>query len=341
MKKSSLITIIVLLSLVGLSIYFFKNKNRASTISKEASDFKFKDTASIDKIYIADKDGGDILIERKANGWMMGGGYRVRPDAIELLLETIANVEVQTPVSKKNTTGVLKIMAGKSVKIEIYSKGNKVKQYFVGFPTQDHLGTYMILTDLETGENYPDLFITHIPGFNGFLSTRYYADKTEWRDRLMCNYTPPQIKQIKLELNEAADSSFTIDLYSMQRFGLKIKNDQHIKFDESRLKQYIAYFQNLNCEYYLDKKDKVVDSLMKSAIPFAKLQILDRNNTTNVIEFYHKKALSEKNAQYGIDYKYDPDRMFVKFNNGKDFGVAQFFAFGKILQTYKYFVREK
>jgi hypothetical protein len=48
-----------------------------------------------------------------------------------------------------------------------------VKQYYVGHATQDNTGTYMLLTNPETDKNYEDPFVTHIPGFDGFLSTRY------------------------------------------------------------------------------------------------------------------------------------------------------------------------
>jgi hypothetical protein len=126
----------------------------------------------------------------------------------------------------------------------------------------------------------------------------------------------------------------------MQRFGLKTKKGS-IAFEEDKMKQYIAYFQNVNCEIVLDKKDKIVDSLSKSAIPFATLTITDRNNGNSSCEFFHKQAIAEKNKEYGIDYKYDPDRLFVRYNNGKDYGVAQFYVFGKILQTYQYFLPRK
>jgi hypothetical protein len=69
-------------------------------------------------------------------------------------------------------------MAAKSTKIEIYSKGEKVKQYYVGHATQDNTGTYMLLTNPETDKNYEEPFITHIPGFEGFLSTRYLTESS-------------------------------------------------------------------------------------------------------------------------------------------------------------------
>lgn len=341
MKKNSIITIIILLVLAVAAIFVYKNKGKNSTIDKEASDFGLKDTASVDKIFMADKEGKNVLLERRPEGWVVNGKFPARPDAIETLLYTIRMVEVKSPVSKAGRETAIKFMAGKSVKIEVYAKGKKVKQYYIGHPTQDHTGTYMLMSDPETGENFKDPFITHIPGFNGYLTTRYFVEEADWRGRLMINYRPPQIKQIRLELHEIPDSSFVIDLFSMQRFGLKNGKGQQLQFSEEKLKQYIAYFQNVNCEYVLEKTEHLVDSLSKSGIPFATLTVTDRDNKQNVTQFYHKYPVASKNEQYGVDYKYDPDRLFVKYNGGKDYGVAQYYVFGKMLQTYSYFIPEK
>lgn len=341
MKKNSIITLIILFVLVVAAILVYRKKGSSSTIDKEASNFGLKDTASVDKIFLANKNGQSVLLEKKTDGWYVDRKYHVRPDAIELLLYTLRMVEVKSPVSKTSRNNVIKIMAGKSTKIEVYSKESKIKQYYIGHATQDHTGTFMLLTNLETDENYTEPFITHIPGFEGFLSTRYNTDKLDWRDRLIINYRPPQIKQIKMELFEIPDSSFVIDLFSMQRFGLKsLKNNKQLPFDEEKIKQFIAYFQNVNCEVVLDKKDRLADSL-QTAVPFAALTVIDRNNKANVTLFYHKFAITSKNVEYGIEYKYDPDRLFVKYNDGADYGVAQFFVFGKMLQTYSYFMPRK
>lgn len=339
MKKSSIFTIIILIALSSVAIYFYKNKSSNTTIDKDASDFPIKDTASIDKLFLADKDGQSVLLERTKEGWMVNKKYHARPDAITFLLYTLRMVEVKSPVSKSGKKNILKIMSSRSTKIEIYSKGEKIKQYYVGHTTQDHLGTYMLLTNLDTDENYPDPFITHIPGFDGFLTTRYNTYELDWRDRIIMSYRPPQIKQIKLDLHELPDSSFVLDLISMQRFTLKTNKGVQIPFEEDKLKQYIAYFQNINCEVVLEKNDPLVDSLSKSAIPFATLTVYDRNNGQSVCEFFHKQPIKAKNEQYGINYKYDPDKLFVRYNNGKDYGVAQYYVFGKMLQTYNYFTK--
>ena len=196
MKKTSLLIIVILSILAGISIYLFKTKNGKTTLDKEASNFKYKDTAQVDKIFIADKDGKSLMLERLKGTWTVNNTYKARPDIMETLLKTIATVEVKSPVSKLSKENVIKVMASKSIKVEIYSKGNKVKQFYVGHTTQDHLGTYMLLTNIETDENYSEPFVTHIPGFEGFLNTRFITDELDWRDRLVMNIRPPKIKFI-------------------------------------------------------------------------------------------------------------------------------------------------
>ena len=341
MKKSSISIILILSVLAGISIYVYKNKSKSTTLDTEASNFKFKDTANVDKIFLADKDGKALTLERIEGVWMLNNTYKVRPDIMETLLKTIATVEVKSPVSKLGKENVIKVMASKSVKVEIYSKGEKVKQYYVGHTTQDHLGTYMLLTNLETNENYSAPFITHIPGFDGFLNTRFITDEIDWRDRTVINIRPPQIKYIKMELHEIPDSSYMIDLISMQRFTLKTLKGKNLPFQESRIKQFIAYFLNVNCEAALDEKSNLVDSLTKKALPFATITITDRNSKTQSINLFHKEPNASKNAEYGVDYKYDPDRLYIRYNDDKAFGLGQFYVFGKILQTYAYFLPNK
>jgi len=341
MKKSSIFLILILTLLAGFSIYFYKTKNSSTTLDKEASNFRYKDTAQIDKIFLADKDGKSLTLEKINGIWMLNNTYKARPDIIETLLRTIANVEIKSPVSKQGKENVIKLMSSKSIKVEIYSQGEKIKQYYVGHTTQDHLGTYMLLTNLETNQNYEEPFITHIPGFDGFLNTRFVTDELEWRDRLVLAIRPPQIKYIKMELHEIPDSSYVIDLISMQRFSLKSLNGTSIPFDEHKIKQFIAYFLNVNCETVLDQKSALADSISKQALPFATITITDRNQKEQSVSLYHKKATLKKNVEYGVDYKFDPDRLYVKYNNDQAFGIGQFYVFGKMLQTYAYFLPNK
>ena len=51
-----------------------------------------------------------------------------------------------------------------------------------------------------------------------------------------------------------------------------------------------------------------------------------------------EKLYKELNKKYGVEYKYDPDRLFLLEEETKEVSVIQYYVFGKILQNYGYFL---
>ena len=337
-NKSSLIVITLLTILCAVSYYLYKHKSGGSTIAKESRDFKIKDTASITKIFMADKNGQSITLERTKQGWVTPNKYPCRADAINLLLYTMNMLDVKSPVSKNAKPGVMKLMVGRSIKVQAFEGNKLVKQYYVGHENMENDATYMILTNLDNGENYEEPFLMCIPGFNGYLSSRYILNEDEWRDRMMINYTPPQLKSIKLEFAEKPDSSYIIKLNSTTSFELQKLNGSPIPFDEVKMKQYLAYFQNISYEKLLTNASKKLSDSIQNTIPFLKLTISTNQNEVKEFSFVNKHTSAALNQKYGVDYKYDPDRLFVYQKSNKEVALIQYYVFGKIMQTYGYFL---
>jgi hypothetical protein len=336
-KKSTIIILSVLTVLSGIALYIFKFENKSSTIDTEARNFKYKDTAAITKIFIADKEGDQSTLVRTKKGWIVNDKYSCRPDAILNLLEVIRNVEVKMPVHKNARENVLKVMASSALKVEIYAGKKLVKQYYVGHETPDSEGSYLLQTNVKTGKNYEEPFVCFIPGFIGYLLPRFIAKENEWRDRVVMNYIPPQMKQIKVQHVENPDSSFTIDLLTNNSFSLKNHNGVEMPFDQFKMKQYIAYLQNLSYEVLLTGTHKnLSDSLFKTK-PFIIISINGRDFKTDDFKFYHKTP-PDIDHEYGVEYKYDPDRMYMRFANDREWALVQNFVFGKLLVSHNYFL---
>ena len=183
-------SILLLVVVATVAIYFYITNNN-STLKKELSDFAVADTASITKIFMADKNGKSILLER-INGisWKLNGKYEARQDGINNLLETIKRVTVKAPVNKAAFETVIKKLASNGVKVEIYQNNDKKpsKVYFVGGSNQEHTGTEMLLQ----GSSIP--FLTHIEGFYGFLTPRYFVNENEWKDRTIFRYNYGELR---------------------------------------------------------------------------------------------------------------------------------------------------
>lgn len=230
-------------------------------------------------------------------------------------------------------------MSTRALKVQIFSGDELVKQYYVGHETEDAEGTYMILSNPQSGDNYENPFICFIPGFKGFLHPRFIAKETEWRDRLVVNYTPPQLKEIKVDLHDyPADSSFSIKLSDTKTFSLKNKDGISVLFDEAKMKQYLIYFQNISYEVLLSNKTKKLQDSLSGNKPFATITVLTKSfNSSQVFKFYCKQFTGDFNPELGINYTYDPDRFYLRFDEDKEWALCQYFVFGKLLVSRNYF----
>lgn len=330
----------ILVIVMGSITFWFISHNRKGTIRAEMKSFAVKDTASISKIFLADKNGRDLTLERAENGkWTVNGKFGVRMDALQTLLETIAKVDVKEPVGKKAQDNVMKRLAAKAIKCEIYQNGKLTKAYYVGTETQNMKGTYMIMIDPETMETAERPFVTYIPGFEGYLTTRYFTEEKGWRDRTVFEYNPNDIKSIKLEVPDKPELGYELSVKGNNDYEVKMLADNKMlsSVDPIAVKQYLSYFQILSFESFeVDLKQYQIDSVLKSQ-PINILTVTDKNGKVNKVKFYARWPKKEVFGKDGKLLKFDGERMDALMNNGVDFVMVQFYMFGKVMPSVDYF----
>lgn len=320
MKKNKIIiSIAVLLALISAVLYF---TNRRGTLKKELKDFAVKDTGSVNKIFLADRQGRKILLERNPdNSWTLNGKYRAKQSSVKTLLYTVYSLEVQSPVAKSAHNNVVKHLSGGGVKIEIYVKDKLEKTYYVGGPTQDQMGTFMLL------ENSSTPFVMHIPGFNGFLTTRYFTDELDWRDKSIFRYGQNDIQSITLINHRYPSSSFIVEKENNE-YVLKDTSGNKLNGDPLRIKSYVVSYKNIHAEDII--KDSP-DSVLKEP-PVYTIRVKDSRNKTKSIGLYYKPNHSGKLDDKGNPYRYDIERIYA-FTDTRDFLMVQVHIFGKLLKN--------
>src|SRR3972149_10537431 len=174
MKKNRL-TIIITIALAIIAAYLLYTSKKG-TIRQELKDFAVEDTSAITKIFMVDMRNNQVTLQKEKPGnWAVNGKYRARNDLIDVLLKTMKNLQVKSPVARAAHDNMVKQLATGAVKVEIYQNNNTNpgKVYYVGGATQDKYGTYMLL------ENSSEPFIMSLPYFSGYLTTRYNTDEYE------------------------------------------------------------------------------------------------------------------------------------------------------------------
>ena len=328
------ITLLIIFILTLIASWLFYN-NRAGTIKEELRDFAVKDTASINKIFLADANGKKVTLEKTGpRSWQVNRQYEARMDAIDVLLQTIYLLELKSPVSKASFDQVVKNIAGKSTKVEIYQGGSKpVKTYFVGGATPDKSGTYMLL------ENSSAPFIIHIPGFSGYLTTRYFTDPEGWRSTDLFKYNIPEVKSVEVTYAEKPEDSFIIDNISNGKLSLRSThyNQPIVNFDTTALVEYLMNYQKINFEFIAnDISPATLDSIVTHCKKFT-ISVTDALGNKKIVKAFNKPVPEGTLNMNNELIHFDQDRMYALINNDKDIVIIQHFVFDKLTPPVSYF----
>ncbi len=325
--KKNLIGLFILLVL-GAIAYFAYQQRGSGTIKPELHDFAVEDTAGITKIFLADKMGQTVLLERKSDReWTVNKDHKARKDAIDVLLKTINRVEMSAPVAKTAHNNIVKLMAGKSTKVEIYKGNEKVKTYYVGDATKDNMGTYMLIE----GSSTP--FVCHIPGFIGYLSGRYMARVLEWRDSEIFAYSLPEIAEIKVEFHQEPERSFKITHSKdrvVQLFKLYPKQELVNTTDTVFVKRYMLEYRNVRFEGIQPYDEERVDSIANSQ-PYFTISVTGTESQTKSVTSYLIPANPGAIDVDGNPLVWDVDRMHGVINGDKtEIMLIQYFTFDRL-----------
>lgn len=324
-----LLAAVFILTIV-VAVFYFRSSN--STIKPELSNFAVKDTAAVDKIFIADKNNNQVTLERQSNGtWLVNGESLARKDGINLLLATICDLAVRNPVPKSMEQTIIRDMSGAAQrKVEVYSSGNLIKTFYVGTESPDNEGTYMLLE----GSSVP--FEMHIPGFRGILNVRFNPKASIWSDPHLFRADAKDIKQIELNMIDRPESSFKLE-YDGQ-FGIQLfdnKNKQIQNVDTGLVFGYLAQFKQLNYEAKVDKSFQGYKTIMD--LPdFASMKLTKRNGEVTEIRFKRRWA-NEGQTVNGVKAEYDVDRCYAYLLGDDELVIAQYYVLDRVMVPIQFF----
>jgi hypothetical protein len=324
MRKTTMIYLIVFVALAVLATQLLLKRSQ-STLPKTLTDFAVDDTASITKLHLTDHFKNDIVLERKVQGvWYVNNRYKVKQSNIQVLLETIKEVRVKNPVPVPARDNVIKDLAVNGIKIEIYKGNELAKTYFVGSSTADDEGTYMYI------EGSSEPLVTHIPGFVGYLTTRYITKEQDWRSTEIYHLNPADIKEVSVNYTNHPENSFTLKANGNE-FVLLNAQGQETKMNQILAKKYVVGFRTINFETFPILTQKEQDSIL-SGVPFAVINVSTTNQTLPVLKLYSKYA-DVKTKDIG-DNNADLNHMYGIIGDNKEIVLIQTFVIGKLLAHY-------
>lgn len=251
MKK--ILILLFFAALLGGIAYWALSEDRSSAAPLTTSDFAIADTAAIGKVDISDAEGNRAIISRGEDDiWMVNDKYRARKDAIDLILKTLHLIEIKHPVSAGSRENIIRMMAGRHNYVRIYDReGNFIKALYVGIMTPDQQGTYMVLERPEIGRTEIPYVMT-MKTFFGYLSSRFFTDEKDWRDRALIRFPELEFKRVEIKNHLYPERSFAVEYgggNDLRMYDLP-QNERITQFDTLAIKDFLLLFKSASCETY-------------------------------------------------------------------------------------------
>jgi hypothetical protein len=344
MKKNRLVILItVILVVIALVLVF---NQRSSTLRQEASNFAVLDTASITKIFIVDKNNNSVLLERVSpSEWKLDKEFKAHTFQVNALIKTMADLEVRSPVPLAARNNVISRLAASSRKVEIYQHGYGInlfniiklfprermtKVYYVGGPTADNLGTYMLM------EGADEPFIVFIPSFRGFVAAMYSPISDNYRDHTIFNTRFKDLRSVEMKFYEEPEESYVIKRLSDEVIEFIPENsDVPVAYDTIRVLEFLTSFAKVRFESLLNNKAEqaFIDSVT-SLTPAHMITVTEVDGKEAEIITFRKAKLPGDPE----DWPYDLNRLYGLVNDERDFVLIQYFVFDKLLRPASYFI---
>lgn len=348
MKKNNRITIIITALLVVIAGLLIWNNRYLSTIQGESSDFQVWDTASVTKVYLADRKNQESLLERQEQGWTLNGDYKAHSKQVQNLLTTLYKIRVKMPVSVASHDNIVKQLASQSTKVEVYQivpsinlfdkiklfyREKRTKVFYVGDATMDSSGTFMLK------EGADKAYIVYIPSFRGFITTRFTANPDDWRDHTIFHENMADIQSVEIDFNEDPEGSFRIDNIGKHQYKLtRLSDNQELPYDTLKVINLMSSFNDLRFEalFTNSMEQERIDSITGS--PFVHYVVVtDKDGNKQDMKTFKKLVLNGVTDMGGELGDVDRDRMYALIEGGKDFVLIQNYVFDKVLHDVRYF----
>lgn len=351
MKKRNLILIIVAAVVVVAAAL------TAWLLSRPTfeQDYHIEDTSSITRIFLADKESGEVTLERQNDStWSVDGKYAASQPMIDLLLETLHDMRIRQQVNKNAIPNAIKDIAAHSIKVEVYqnvpfinwfgghlklfSREKLTTTYFVGRETQDMMASFMY----RKGDDVP--YIIHIPGFRGFLTPRFVTDPLKWRSHLIVDLDVHQIESIQLQLPSSPEQSFSVRR-SGDGFSFFLYDGTPVPaFDTARVAQMLSSFSWMNFDEFAAIVPNTFADSCVSGQPRSILTVTDTAGNTTELKTYIKYSNPDDLGNMPDPEMYetfDLNRLYAilcREDKSQDTVLIQYYTFDNILQPASYFL---
>lgn len=334
---------VLLIGFLGFTIY---NKSVQEKNANKDKIFKVDDFEKVTKIEILDKSGEQLSMKKVGSDWILNDKYLVNMHLFKDVREALEKMKVVSPVAKVAKENVIFEMMQHAIKVSVYEgKDKPSKVFYVGGPNVSNTASNMFLE--FDGKPAQKIYQVGLPGFKGYLTTRFLVNEADWRSKEIFNYSPQEFKKIEFNyVNKEENTDFSLekndDDYTL---SFNEQTIEHTDLNEENIINYILQLRNkLVLDYSFQKAEDVAmkDSLLR-VNKFAEMKIIDAEDNEQLLTLVNMPVNQGSSKLYdenGDPMKLDIDYKYVIFGKDNDWGIVSKDNFGKLFIDPVKFIKE-
>lgn len=276
---------------------------------------------------ILEKDGEQLVLQKKESGWVVNNLYEARPYAIQRLLETLSRISIKSTVPESLFQKEWEKNSGPVIRVQVRERPGGNKSFLV-YPVQSNpYGNYF--KKREKGTPY----IINIPGYSGNVGSLFVINENFWLPNIVYSFQPSQIKMIEMLNFEDESKSFVIHqdtIGSLKILPIPDKEPME-NIDTSQVYRYLSYFTSLKFERWVIESDSVDFNSVLSIQPMHRLSITDRSGNTIRLSTYP----IYRESGNGSDI--DLNRIYVRINEENELVIIKYVDIDPVLKDRSYF----
>jgi len=320
---------VLVVLLIFASLYYFSNTK--GTLNLKKANFSIDNPEDVTKIKLITSE-IEILLNKKSDHWELNNNYRARTKTVFEFLRVLSSIDVHSPVSKTEKEQVASILKAEGIIVEVYKNKRVVKSFYVSKPSMNKEKTYMMMNRSDQP------YVARIPLFKGNLADLFTTNENLWRDRILFDYQPQNMKEISISYTENPEKSFLATNYGDGSFSLKeSSSDSYVEsFDIEKLSRYFTYFQNIGFESIATNLTEIETATVLNSMPFVTIKVEDSDGRINKLRIY-KKLADREIDEFGKKIEFDFNRAYALFNENNEILIIQYYICDPILKEIDYF----
>jgi small nuclear ribonucleoprotein (snRNP)-like protein len=335
MNKRTLLLLGAFLSLAVVTYFLINKDKQDAKMYFPDRDFAVKDTQNIYRIFLADRQGEQVLLERKAQGWIVNGRYEAFDHTVNMVLSTLAELSVKYIPPRESVKNLVTDIASNGIKVELYDKaGDRMKTFYVGGNVHDDRGTAFIM------EGYEQPYVMHLPSLEGGLRSRFRIREHQLISRWIFMEDPDQIEEVLINYPKQRNNSF---VFQNKKKGAEVKPYYPTTKALSgailpaAAESFIYGFTKLGAEaVIMDQSER--DSVMQ-VIPFCEILLKRKDGSEMDLQIWpiYDIVVEQESKFDNPQQEVFVERYYAYSESKGLFYLIQHHVFGKILWGYSSF----